>query len=75
MTIAPNGTQNKKYAMPQYGKKHLKELFTEMIIDEMPFIIVEGKGFCKFYNAMEFRFLLPSQYTVMQDCMKMHSKE
>lgn len=55
-----------------YNNKYLRENVVEWIIkDEQPFIAVEGNGFRK----LSPNSLLFSWYIVIQDWMKMHSKE
>lgn len=57
MTVDLNGTHNKNLTLLVYNEKYLRECVVEKIIrDEQLFIVVEGKGFCKLYNAMEPRF-------------------
>ena len=59
-----------------YSEKVIREKLCEMIIlDEMPFITVEGKGFLKFVKPLEPQFKVPSCYTVMKDCLKLLIKD
>ncbi|KAG2710559.1 hypothetical protein I3760_04G033100 [Carya illinoinensis] len=52
----------------------LRDTLAEMIIeDDMPFTTVDKRGFRKFVKLLKPRFLLPSRYTVMRDCMKRHA--
>ncbi|XP_042964625.1 zinc finger BED domain-containing protein 4-like [Carya illinoinensis] len=61
----------KKLIISQYSEKMLRELLAEMIItDEMPFTTVDKKGLNKFVRCLEPHFPMPSQYTVMRDCLK-----
>jgi hypothetical protein len=54
----------------KYSEKVIREALCEMIIvDEMPFMIVEGKGFQKQIRVLEPRIKVPSRYTVMKDCV------
>jgi hypothetical protein len=46
-----------------------------IIVDEMPFMTVEGKGFLNFVKALEPRFKVPSRYTMMKDCLKLYIKD
>jgi hypothetical protein len=60
----------------KFSEKVIKEKLCEMIIvDEMPFMTVEGKGFLNFVKALEPRFKVPSRYTVMKDCLKLYIKD
>jgi hypothetical protein len=59
-----------------YSEKAIRETLCEMIIvDEMPFMTVEGKGCQKFVKALEPRFKVHSRYTVMKDCLKLYIKD
>jgi hypothetical protein len=42
-----------------------------IIVDELPFRFVEGEGFQNFMKTVEPRFLIPSHYSVMKDCVKL----
>jgi len=45
----------------KYSEKVIREALCEMIIvDEMPFMTVEGKGFQKLLKVLEPRFKVPS---------------
>ncbi|CAO2044570.1 unnamed protein product [Urochloa humidicola] len=46
-----------------------------VILDEMPFSVVEGEGFKEYSNTLEPRFHLPSRITVARDCMKIYLEE
>jgi hypothetical protein len=46
-----------------------------IIVDEMPFMTVEGKGFLKFVKALEPQFKIPSRYIMMKDCLKLYIKD
>jgi hypothetical protein len=60
----------------KFSEKVIREKLCEMIIvDEMPFMTVEGKGFLNFVKALEPRFKVPSRYTVMKDCLKLYIKD
>ncbi|KAL0288422.1 UNVERIFIED_CONTAM: hypothetical protein Sangu_2660100 [Sesamum angustifolium] len=65
-----------------FGK--IKKLDTEgirkflakmVIIDELPFKMVEGEGFRAYSQALEPRFVVPSHITVARDCMKLYVEE
>lgn len=74
--VATDSTQIKKLSIPQYSEKMLRAILVEMIItDEMPFTTVDQACFCKFVHTLESRFLMPSRYTVMRNCLKMHANE
>jgi hypothetical protein len=60
----------------KYYEKVIRETLYEMIIvDEMPFMIVEGKGFQKLFKVLEPRFKVLSRYTVMKDCVKLYTRD
>jgi hypothetical protein len=46
-----------------------------VIVDEMPFNVVEGEGFREYSKTLEPRFELPSRFTVARDCMKIYLEE
>jgi hypothetical protein len=46
-----------------------------IIVNEMLFMMMEGKGFLKFVKALEPRFKIPSHYIVMKDCLKLYMKD
>jgi hypothetical protein len=48
-----------------------------IIVDELPFMFVEGEGFQDFMKTVEPRFSIPSLFTMMRDCFKffMYEKE
>ncbi|RZB96104.1 putative AC transposase [Glycine soja] len=43
-----------------------------IIIDELPFKFVENKGFGEFVTAFQPQFKIPSQITIVEDCMNLH---
>jgi hypothetical protein len=43
--------------------------------DELPFRFVEGEGFQDFMKTVEPRFLIPSRYTMMRDCVRLFMSE
>ena len=60
----------------KFYEKIIREKLCEMIIvNEMPFMMVEGKGFLNFVKALEPRFKVPYRYTVMKDCLKLYIKD
>jgi hypothetical protein len=46
-----------------------------IIVNELSFRFVEGGGFQEFMKTVEPRFLIPSRYTVMMDCVKLFMPE
>ncbi|GLT53937.1 hypothetical protein SLA2020_271710 [Shorea laevis] len=59
----------------KYSEKHVRESLCEMIIlDEMPFSIVERMRFKKLFRVIEPQFKLPSRYTMMKDCVNLYMK-
>ncbi|GJZ78692.1 zinc finger BED domain-containing protein RICESLEEPER 2-like protein [Tanacetum coccineum] len=46
-----------------------------LIVDELPFKFVEGKGFKHFLNATQPLFHTPSRITMARDCMKLFLEE
>uniref|UniRef100_A0A0A9FJH0 BED-type domain-containing protein n=1 Tax=Arundo donax TaxID=35708 RepID=A0A0A9FJH0_ARUDO len=46
-----------------------------IILDEMPFRVVEGEGFKCYSKTLEPRFDLPSRTTVARDCLKIYIEE
>jgi hypothetical protein len=60
----------------KYFEKVIREALCEMIIvDEMPFMTMEGKGFQKLLRVLEPRFKVLSRYTVMKDCVKLYMRD
>ncbi|KAL6519242.1 hypothetical protein OROGR_018562 [Orobanche gracilis] len=47
------------------------KLIRMIIIDELPFVVVEYEGFIAFVHSLNHRFSLPSRVTVSRDCMKL----
>ncbi|KAG5253278.1 zinc finger BED domain-containing protein [Salix suchowensis] len=46
-----------------------------IIIDELPFNFVEGRGFRLFFRTIQPRFDSPSRFTVVKDCLKIYVDE
>ncbi|XP_042950343.1 uncharacterized protein LOC122282459 [Carya illinoinensis] len=46
-----------------------------VIVDEMPFRVVEGQGFKKFVWSLEPWFKVPCRVTVVRDCIKLYEVE
>ncbi|GJW46306.1 zinc finger BED domain-containing protein RICESLEEPER 2-like protein [Tanacetum coccineum] len=46
-----------------------------LIVDELPFKFVEGKGFKHFLNATQPLFHTPSRITMARDCVKLYLEE
>ena len=42
-----------------------------IILDELPFRVVEWDGFKDYSHLLEARFVIPSRITVWRDCMKL----
>lgn len=60
----------------KYCGEKIREAISKMIIvDELPFIFVEGQGFREFMKTVEPRFPIPSRYTMMRDCIKLYLVE
>lgn len=73
---AGQGGSGYNLMIAKYSEKVIRETLCEMIIiDEMPFMTVEGKGFQKLLRVLEPRFKVPSRYTVMKDCVKLYMKD
>jgi hypothetical protein len=59
-----------------YFEKVIREALCEMIIvDEMSFMTVEGKGFQKLLRVLETRFKVLSRFTVIEDCVKLYMRD
>jgi hypothetical protein len=70
-----DGTGN-NLMIAKFSKKVIREKLCEMIIvDEMPFMTMEGKGFLNFVKALEPRFKVHSCYTMMKDSLKLYIKD
>jgi len=52
-----------------------KALASMVIVDEMPFRVVEGAGFLNFCQVMQPLFKVPSRVTVARDYMKLYFEE
>jgi hypothetical protein len=60
----------------KYSEKVIRKALCEMIIvDEMPFMTEEGKGFQKLVKVLEPRFKVPYRYTMMKDCVKLYIRD
>jgi hypothetical protein len=46
-----------------------------VIIDELPFNFMKGKGFRLFSRTLQPRFDIPSRFTIMRDCLKLYVEE
>jgi len=59
-----------------YNYDECRQALVKMIvIDELPFNFIEGKGFILFYRTMQSRFDIPSRFTIMRDCLKLYIEE
>jgi hypothetical protein len=73
---AEQGSNGNNLMIAKYSEKVIREALCEMIIiDEMPFITVEEKGFQKFFRVLEPRFKVHSCYTMMKDCLKLYMRD
>jgi hypothetical protein len=73
---AGQGGSGNNLMIAKYSEKVIREALCEMIIvDELPFMTVEGKGFQKLLRVLEPRFKVPSRYTVMKDCVKLYMRD
>ncbi|XP_034921578.1 zinc finger BED domain-containing protein RICESLEEPER 2-like [Populus alba] len=59
-----------------YNYDECRQALAKMvIIDELPFNFVEGRGFKLFARTMQPRFDIPSRFTIMRDCLKLYVEE
>jgi len=59
-----------------YNYDECRQALAKMvIIDELPFNFVEGWGFKLFARTMQPRFVIPSRFTIMRDCLKLYVEE
>ena len=59
-----------------YNLEDCMRVVAEFVIcDEMPFKVVEGRGFRKMMNRLEPRFVVPSRVTVSRDCYQLFLDE
>ncbi|KAL9170582.1 hypothetical protein ABFS82_04G154100 [Erythranthe guttata] len=63
-----------KFVSYSYEECRLK-LVEMVILDELPFKIVEGEGFKRYSACLQPRFTLPSRITIARDCMKLYFDE
>ncbi|KAG6730214.1 hypothetical protein I3842_01G069000 [Carya illinoinensis] len=60
----------------KYSEEAVRSAIVEMvIIDELPFRIVEGQGFKKMVRLLEPQFKVPCRVTVVRDGMKLFASE
>jgi hypothetical protein len=56
-----------------YNYDECRQALAEMvIIDELPFNFMEGRGYKLFARTMQPRFDIPSCFTIMRDCLKLY---
>ena len=55
--------------------EYIKALVKIVIIDELPFNFMKGKGFRLFSRTLQPRFDILSRFTVMRDCLKLYVEE
>lgn len=66
----------KNMRLAKYTEKKIRQALARMIvIDELPFLIVEDQGFKDFVRVIELRFPIPSRYIVMRDCIRVYYEE
>lgn len=65
------GTPKHSYSVEDYRKT----LANMVIIDEMPFRIVEGVGFKRYSKVLQPKFELPSRVTVARDCWQLYIEQ
>ena len=71
-----NNVESKDITLAKYSEKKIRASLAKMVVvDELPFLIVEGEGFKEFVKTLEPRFPMPSRYTVMRDVMKLFLRE
>ncbi|KAF1881647.1 hypothetical protein Lal_00039865 [Lupinus albus] len=59
-----------------YNLDDCRRVVIEFVIcDEMPFKVVEGRGFRRMMNRLEPRFIVPSRFTVARDCYQLFLDE
>jgi hypothetical protein len=59
-----------------YNYDECRQALAKMvIIDELPFNFVEGRGFKLFARTMQLRFDIPSHFTIMRDYLKLYVEE
>ncbi|KAI4357416.1 hypothetical protein L6164_001364 [Bauhinia variegata] len=59
-----------------YNTEEIRKMLAIFVIeDEMPFSVVEGRGFCQFVNRLEPRFTVPSRRTITRDCYQLFLDE
>jgi hypothetical protein len=59
-----------------YNYDECRQALTKMvIIDELPFNCIEGRGFKLFARTMQPKFDIPSRFTIMRDCLKLYVEE
>lgn len=60
----------KSLGMTKYNEKKIRVAIARMVIvDELPFRIVEGQGFREYTKFLDPSFPIPSRFTVIRDCM------
>lgn len=74
------GDNTSQLVCESYSLESCREALVEMVIvDELPFKFVEGKGFKKFIDRLtcgsQPRFVVPSRFTVARDVLKLYVNE
>lgn len=70
--------QRKNQGTPKnsYSVEDCRKALADMvIIDEMPFKVVEGEGFRRYSKVLQPRFDPPSRVTVARDCMQRYFEQ
>ena len=59
-----------------YNKEACRKTLAKMVVlDEMPFMIVEGEGFRQFCQVLQPKFPPPSRMTVARDILELFVEE
>ncbi|GKB14705.1 zinc finger BED domain-containing protein RICESLEEPER 2-like protein [Tanacetum coccineum] len=69
------GDDRKMIAWKFDQKTVRRSLAYMLVVDELPFKFVEGKGFKHFLNATQPLFHTPSRITMARDCVKLYLEE
>ncbi|GKC00986.1 zinc finger BED domain-containing protein RICESLEEPER 2-like protein, partial [Tanacetum coccineum] len=70
-----DGDDRKMFAWKFDQQSIRRALAYMLIVDELPFKLVEGKGFKHFLNASQPLFHTPSRITMARDCLKLYLEE
>ncbi|GKC29417.1 zinc finger BED domain-containing protein RICESLEEPER 2-like protein [Tanacetum coccineum] len=76
LSIQKGDSDDRKMIAWKFDQQSIRRSLAYMlIVDELPFRFVEGKGFKHFLNATQPLFHTPSRITMARDCMKLYLKE